>query len=179
MKILTALHRALAGWRAIITGDPEWARHFDRTRSGFITSLVIYLLFAFLALLAGGGGAALNPVNIVIGLLVLALYVLAVVISTALTRLVLRWQGSIFDLLVPATYAMIVYLALGSLTALLGAPMLFVALVVTALLLFRLAQVASGWNLGICAAFAVLTCVLLVAMPMTLYMLASPPASPT
>jgi hypothetical protein len=179
MRIFTALRGAVLGWRAILAGDADWERHFDLTRGGFFAAFVIYLLFAFLALLLGGGTSALNPANIVIGLTVLALYVAALAISIYLTRAVLQWRQPGLVLLVPGTYAMIAYLVLGALTALVGGPLLLAALLVAGALMFRLARVAAHWNFGISAAFAVFTCVLLVAMPMTLYMLASPQAATT
>lgn len=179
MRIFRALRGALLGWWAILRGDSEWGRHFDLTRGGFITAFVIYLLFAFLALVFGAGPGALNPINIGIGLVVFALYVLALAASVLSTRAVLRWRESVYGLLVPGTYAMIVYLVIGSLAALFGAPVILAALVIAGALLFQLARVAAGWNFGVSAAFAVFTCVLLVAIPMTLYMLASPQISPT
>jgi hypothetical protein len=174
MKIFRALRGAFFGWGAILRGDGEWRRHFELTRGGFLVAFVIYLLFAFIALLFGGGTGALNPVSLVIGLVVLALYIAALAISTYATRAVLQWRESGMVLLVPGTYAMIVYLVAGTLTPLFAAPLIAVGLVIVGALLFRLARVAAGWNFGVSAAFAVFTCVLLVAVPMTLYMLASP-----
>jgi hypothetical protein len=174
MNILRAFSGAILGWRAILGGRQDWARYFALTGPGLATALVLYLLLAFLILLAGAETSALHPLNIVVGLFVFGLYVAALAISVVATKAMLRWQGSILDLLVPGTYAMILFLLVGAVLAPLGPLGLALALAVIALLTYRLARAAGGWSIGISAAFAVLTVVLLVAMPMTLYMLASP-----
>ena len=174
MRMLRALRGAVLGWRGILAGRTDWARHFALTGPGFATALVLYFLLAFLVFIAGAGTVALSPINVVMGLFVFGLYVAALVIGTFATRMMLRWQGSILDLLVPGTYAMMLFLLLGALLAPLGPLGLALALAVVAVLVFRLGRMAGRWSVGISAAFAVLTVVLLVALPMTLYMLASP-----
>jgi len=174
MRMLRALRGAVLGWRAILAGREEWRTQFSLTGPGLATALVLYFLLAFLIFLAGAGAAALHPVNVVMGLFVFGLYVAALAISAFATRAILRWQGAVLDLLVPGTYAMMLFLLLGALLAPLGPSSLALALAAIAFLVFRLGQVAGGWSVGISAAFAVLTVVLLVALPMTLYMLANP-----
>lgn len=174
MNILRALSGAVLGWRAILGGRPDWTQYFASTGPGFATALVLYLLVAFLILLAGSGAAALDPVNVAMGFFVFGLYVAALALSAVATKAMLRWQGTILDLLVPGTYAMILFLLVGTVLAPLGPLGLALALAAIAYLIYRLGRAAGGWSIGISAAFAVLTVVLLVAMPMTLYMLASP-----
>ncbi|GLQ53225.1 hypothetical protein [Devosia nitrariae] len=177
MRIIRAITGAVAGWRAILTSEEDWARHFVLTGAGLATALVLFFLVAFLILLYGPAGSAPDFASAAIGLLVFGLYVGALAVSAYATKAMLGLTRSVLDLLVPGTYAMIVFLVAGTFLAPLGPAFALVALLGIALLLFRLGQVAGGWSIGISAAFAVLTAVLLVAIPMTLYMLASSPAA--
>lgn len=174
MRILRAISGALAGWRAILLGEADWARHFVLTGAGLATALVLYFLVAFLVLLAGAGNSTLSVADAATGLLIFGLYVGALAVSAYATKAMLGWKRPILDLLVPGTYAMIVFLVAGTLAAPLGPAVALVAVFGMALMFFRLGQIAGGWSIGISAAFAVLTAVLLVAIPVTLYMLARP-----
>lgn len=179
MRILRAISGALAGWRAILLGEADWARHFLMTGAGLATALVLYFLVAFLVLLAGAGGSVLSVANAATGLLFFSLYVGALAVSVYATKAMVGWRRPVLDLLVPGIYAMIAFLIAGTLVAPLGPAVGLIVLFAMALLIFRLGQIAGGWSIGISAAFAVLTAVLLVAIPVTLYMLArSPTAAP-
>lgn len=177
MRILRAISGALNGWHAILRGEADWARHFVLSGSGLATALVAYFLVTFLVLLAGAGGSALNLANAATALFVFGLYVGALAVSVSVTKAMLGWRRPVLDLLVPGTYALIAFLVAGTFAAPLGPAVALVVLSGITLVLFRLGQIAGGWSIGISASFAVLTAVLLVAIPVTLYMLARPPAA--
>jgi hypothetical protein len=82
-------------------------------------------------------------------------------------------------LLVPGVYALIAYLIVGTILSLIAGPVLVLLWLGLAYLLFCLGWRTEGWNIGVAAAFAVLTMVLLVGMPVTLYMVLGPVAAPT
>ena len=83
-----------------------------------------------------------------------------------------------FVALIPGIYALTAFLLVEGFLALFGGPIVMMSWLVIGYLLYRLARVSAGWNLGVAAGFAVLTVLLLVAMRVALYMLTSPAGSP-
>ncbi|GHA31757.1 hypothetical protein GCM10007989_29780 [Devosia pacifica] len=172
MKLAATLIGAVRGWGALLS-NAQWRQHFNLTSAGFVAALAIYFLFAFLALSLGGlatGGTSTHA--LVIGLAVFGLYPCALVIATFGFRILLRRGAPVLDLLVPGTYALVFHLLLGGLLSLVGPPLVIIAVVFTGFLLVRLALAASGWPAPASVGYGVFTCVLLVGMPVTLYMLA-------
>lgn len=172
MKTWQALQQAFVGWQMIVRGDEGWREHFRFSAAGLVTALVLFYAFSFLAVVLASLQVGVPNVQSFLNImLVQTLWLVALVLALFGTRFALKDQGAILPVLVPGTYALIAYLILGSLVALvLGAllPVLWAGLVY---LLFRLGRVAGGWTNGVSAAFAFLAVVLLVGLPMSLYML--------
>jgi len=180
MKLWAALRDATRGWSAIVAGRGNWRDFFSLTAPGLVTALFIYFFIAFLAIAIGSienGMPAI--VGVLIELAVQGLSVLALLVAVLLTRAALKSQAEIIAFMVPGIYALVFYLVAGTILAAIGLIMLTLAFAGLGYLLFRLARMAGGWTIGVSVAFAVFTIVLLVGMPMTLYMLSSPAASPT
>lgn len=179
MKMFAALREALAGWIAIVRREADWARHFVLTPAGLVTALVLFLFFALLSIALASASVGLpNLVGLIIALLVQSLSILALLGGIYATRRVVPSGGSVLDLLVPGLYALVAYLVAGTLFSLIAGPVLILLWAGLAFLLFCLGRRAGGWSIGVAAAFAVLTMVLLVGMPVTLYMLLGPVAAP-
>ena len=180
MKIFAALKEALAGWIALIRGDADWIRHFAISAAGLTTALVLFLFFALLSIaLATADVGIPNFFGLLIALLVQSLSILALLIGVLVTRRMVPGEARVMDLMVPGIYALIAYLVIGTMLSLIAGPVLILLWIGLAFLLFELGWRAGGWNIGVAAAFAVLTMVLLVGMPVTLYMVLGPVAAPT
>ncbi|QQR38559.1 hypothetical protein [Devosia rhizoryzae] len=174
MTLWLTLRDALTGWLKLLRDEPGWEAHFRLSRAGLVTALALFYLFAFLAVMLASlqVGVPTLPgfINI---MLVQSLWLVALLIGIFVTRNFLRARMTVLPLLIPAIFALIAYLVLGTLVSLiLGAllPLLWLGL---AVLLFRLGRAAGQWTRGVSVAFAVLTTVLLVGLPMTLYMLSA------
>ena len=108
------------------------------------------------------------------GTTALPLWLAALLIGIFGTRFAVRDHAPALPLLVPGVYALIFYLILGALVSLaIGflLPLLWLGLVY---MLYRLGRMAGGWTIGVSAAFAVLTVLLLVGTPIALYIMPAP-----
>jgi hypothetical protein len=180
MKMFFALRNALAGWVAIVRGDGDWSRHFALNPAGLVTALVLFLFFALLSIaLASANVGMPSLIGLLIAVLVQSLSILALLGGILATRRMVPSGGRVLDILVPGVYALIGYLVLGTFLSLIAGPVLILLWAGLAFLFFRLGQRAGGWTIGVAAAFAALTMVLLVGMPVTLYMALGPVAAPT
>jgi hypothetical protein len=180
MKLWFTLRNAALGWQQILAGDAGWRGRFGLTMPGLVIALVIFAFAAFLAVaLASMNVGMPNVFGIVAAMFVLALPVTAFVVTLMATRLVLGQTDSMLPMLVPGIYALTAFLLVEGFLALFGGPIVMMSWLAIGYLLYRLARVSAGWNLGVAAGFAVLTVLLLVAMRLALYMLTSPAGSPT
>ena len=179
MNLLAALRQSVQGWIMILRGEPGWQDRFRLGLPGLVTALVLFYLFAFLAVVLASFEVGVPTLQNFFDIMVIqSLWLLALLAGLFGTRFAVRDSGPILPVLVPAIHALVFYLVLGALVSLaigLLLPLLWLGLVY---MLFRLGRLAGGWTMGVSAAFAVLTVLLLVGTPITLYMLtASVPAA--
>lgn len=179
MKLWAALAGAVRGWADIIRGRDGWQSHFALSAGGLAAALAIYFLCAFLAIALGSmSGGMPGIIGVLMGLLVQALSVLALLVGLISAKVAVKSDAPMLTLLVPGVYALIFYVLAGTIMASIAIDLVLVALLLVAALLYRLGQIAGGWTIGVSLAFAVFTTVLLVAMPLTLYMLTTHGNSP-
>lgn len=180
MKIWAALRKALAGWTGLVRGSPDWARHFSLSPAGLVTALVLFAFFALLSVALAASNVGMPDLfGALVALLVQGLSVLALVAAIFFTRKAVPGPQPFLQILVPGIYALIAYLVAGTVLSLVAGPLLMVLWAGLAALFFFLGRRAGQWSIGVSLAFAVLTMVLLVGLPMTLYMLTGPVAAPT
>ena len=174
MKLWTALSQAFAGWVLILRRDENWRQHFTISAPGLVTALLVFALAAFAAVAFASLSIGLPSLpGMLAAMLVLALPIIAFVLTLLGTRMMLRSTQSMLPLLVPAIYALTAFLLIEGALALIGGAIVILAWLGLAYLLFRLARAATDWNTGIAACFAVFSVVLLVALRLALYMLSS------
>lgn len=175
MNIFKALRQAVYGWIMILRGEAGWEERFRLTGPGLTTALVLFYLFAFLAVVLSSLSMDVpTPLGLVVILLYQSLWLAALLIGIFGTRFAIRDRRPALPLLVPGVYALIFYLILGALVSLVIGfllPLLWIGLIY---LLFRLGRMAGGWTIGVSAAFAVLTVLLLVGTPIALYIMPTP-----
>lgn len=175
MKIWGAITDAIAGWMMILRGEPGWRERFSITTPGLIAALVVFAVMAFVAVAIASMSIGMpSVVGVLAAMFVLALPVTSLVVTVLGTRMVLKSEEPVYPVLVPGIYALTAFLITEGVLAMIGGPVVMLAWLGLGYLLYRLARVATGWNVGIAAGFAVLTVVLLVAMRMALYMLSNP-----
>jgi hypothetical protein len=176
MKLFSVIKQVLAGWLMILRGETGWQDRFRLSAPGLATALALFYVFAFLAVVLASMQVGVPTVQGFVDIMLIqSLWLVALVIGIFGTRAAVKSAAPILPILIPGIYALIAYLVLGSLLSMLFGmllPLLWIGLLI---LFFRLGRVAGGWSNGVSAAFAVLTVVLLVGLPMTLYMLIAPP----
>lgn len=179
MKLWSALSDALVGWQLILRGDARWRERFSLTGAGLVTALAIFFFIAFLAVAVASMSIGMpSLVGVLAAMVVLALPVIALVLTLLATRAILRSTEPVLPILVPGTYALAAFLVIEGVLALLGGPVVILSWLAMGYVLYRLARVATGWNFGVAAGFAVLAVLLLVVLRLALYMLSNPAGSP-
>ena len=180
MKSWSVLNEAILGWVKIVRGQAGWAHHFSLTMPGLVSTLVLFAIFAFLVVIIASFSVGVPTLSGFISVMLAQfLSVVALVLGLKATQLAVPSEAPLPQILVPGIYALIFYLVVGTLFALIGGPLLILLWLALAFLLYRLGRVATGWTMGVSVAFAVLTLVLLVGLPLTLYMLTGPIDVPT
>jgi len=175
MKIISALRQSVYGWIMILRNEAGWQERFRLTMPGLATGLVLFYLFAFLAVVLASLEMGVPTLQGLFDIMLIqSIWLLALVVGIYGTRFALREDVPVLPLLVPGIYALIYYLILGTLISLILGMLLPLLWVGLGWLLFCLGRRAGNWTLGVAAAFAVLTVVLLVGTPLTLYMLTAP-----
>lgn len=174
MKLWSAITQATAGWLLIVRGKPDWQSHFALTLPGLVTALLVFALAAFLAVVFASMSIGLPSLpGVLAAMVVLALPLISFALTLVGTRMLLKSDAPLLPLLVPAIYALTAFLLIEGLLAILGGPIVMLAWIALAFLLFCLARAATGWNVGVAFCFAVFSVVLLVALRLALYMLSS------
>ena len=174
MKLWANLRDAAQGWNMILRGLPGWEAGFRLTSPGIVTALALFYLFAFLVLMLSAFQVTVSIEGFVSVMLVQSLWLLALLAAIYATRQAVRSPVPVTPLFVPGVYALIAYLVAGSLVSLLFGPLLPLLWLALVFMLFRLGRAAGQWTTGVSLAFAFLTVVLLVALPMTFYIVMAP-----
>jgi len=176
MKIWAILNRAIVGWQMIVRGEPGWRSQFTLTAAGLATALFLFAFMAFLAVAIASMNIGMpGGFGVLASMVVLAVPVIAFVLSLLCTRSFLKDPTPSLPVLVPGVYALTGFLLVEGMLAMIGGPVVMLAWLGTGYLLYRLARVAPGWSIGVSAGFAVLTVLLLVAMRLALYMVSTAP----
>ncbi len=174
MKIWAALRNAVIGWVMLLRGEEGWRERFTFTPAGLATALIIFVFTTFLAVALTSMSIGMPSLaGVIAAMFVLALPLTSLIVVLIGTRMTLKSTGPALDVMVPATYALTAFLLAEGILAMLGGPVVMLAWLGLAYMLFQLARVAAGWTIAISAGFAVLTVVLLVAMRLALYMLST------
>jgi hypothetical protein len=180
MKLWAALRDAFLGWVDIVRLRPGWENRFAFSYGALAKALVIFFLFAFLAIAMGSVQVGMPSLNgLVTNLLVQAMGLLALLLGVVVTRLAVKSDVPMLRVLVPGIYGMMLYLIAGSILAAVSTETVPLVLLGLVFMLYSLGRAAGLWSIGVSIAFAVLTIVLLVGMPLTLYMLTYSSGSPT
>lgn len=178
MNPLIEIRNAAIGWLDLLGARPDAASRFNATRRGLVTMLATYLILVVVTRTIQSValfGTAPGLDDLLVTLAINALPLLAIVLVISATVQFLRPPVTLLGMLVPAGYALSLILAIGLPLSLFGGGMFSAAMQgILGYMLYRLARDIGKVSIGISAAFAILTVVLLVAIPLGLYMLIQP-----
>lgn len=174
MGPLSDLSEAFTGWAEIVAGKPEAATRFHADVRGVIGALLAVLVAVLLSFAAQSAVSGLpGPGQIVVGLVLEALIVLALALTIRQTLRFLKLDVPPLILLVPAYYALAFMFVAAIPLAVLGPGGSLIALLGLLFLLFRAGRTLAGMKTGVALAFAALCAIVLVIVPNGLYMLLS------
>jgi hypothetical protein len=175
---LGEIKNAAIGWLDLLGARPDAASRFNATRRGFITMLGVYFVLVILTRtiqVAAVFGTAPSLADLLVTVAFNALPLLAVFIVIVLTVMVLRPPVGPLALMVPAGYALCLVLAIGLPLSLFAGNSLSAAIQgILGYMLYRLGRDTGKFGIGVSIGFAVLSVLLLVAIPIGLYMLSVP-----
>ncbi len=181
MNPLTEVKDAAIGWLDIIANRPGGAERFNRSSGGLANAVGFYFLLVLFTILVQGASAGFPGFDqILLGVVVNALPLVAIALVIWATLSALRSEVSLSALLVPATYALAFILLIGlPLSLFFGNVFANAMLGALGYMLYRAARDIAKLGIGVSIAFAVLAIAVLVALPIGLYMLTMPaiPAS--
>ncbi len=171
MNAFAELRLAAIGWLDLIANRPGATEHFNASRVGLVNATGMYLAFVLLNLLVQSALAGtVSWEQLLLGLILNGLPLFGFWLVVAATSRLLSVPR--LGLMVPGTYAMGFVLLIGLPLSLLG-DMNFSYALLGALgyMLYRAGRVIGALSIGTSIAFALLSIVALVAMPIGLYML--------
>jgi hypothetical protein len=181
VTILGDAKDAVVGWLDIIAGRPGGGERFNATQAGLVRALIWYFLLVLLTVLVQGLSLGMPASSEVFtAVMVNALPLLGVYLVILVTVRLFRLAIPVNALLVPAIYAMAFILAIGLPLSLLGGGMFANAMLgALGYMFYRAGRDIAKLGIGVAIAFAVLSIVVLVALPIGLYMVFMPstPAS--
>jgi hypothetical protein len=174
MKILQALRHAFSGWQLLLRNKREGLEHFQLSAAGLITAIVLFYAVVFLVvMLASMQMGVPTPESFIEIFFIQSIWLAALLIGVWSTRFAVPgpiWRPDIF---VPGIYALIFYLIAGTVATMISPALMPILWLGLAYMFYALGRVGAGFKRGVSAAFAILTVVLLVGVPQTLYMLAA------
>jgi hypothetical protein len=175
METLNQFSDAAAGWYKLVMRQPGWRERFVLTTQGLIVALAGYFGVVILAILIQGalsGTADLGRLaaSVVANSLPLAGVILAIVS----TVLFLQLKVPMIEMMVPATHALTLLLLAGFVLAIVGGILAPVLLALLGYMFYRGGREILALSIPFSLAYAGLSIVLLVALPMSLYMLWAP-----
>ena len=175
METLNQFNDAAAGWYKLVMRQPGWRERFVLTRHGLFVALGGYFGVVVLALLIQGALARTASFS-ALGLSLLAntMPLAGIILALLVTVTFLRLKVPVIDMMVPAVHALTFLLLGGFVLAIVGGILAPVLLALLAYMIYRGGREILGLSVAFSLAYMALSILLLVALPMSLYMLVAP-----
>jgi hypothetical protein len=177
---MTRIIDAFRGLADIFAGRPGWREHFELTRRGLLVALAVYLAVNLVVIvvlsIARGQGPSL--IGLAFAAVFFVLWAAGLGFAIMLTRISIGIKTPVLDTVVPCLYALAVAGAAVQVASLLGTFTWAPVLGILGYVLFRAGRVTAGLGIPTSVAFAVLSIVLLVGVPLSLYILTQSPGGP-
>lgn len=176
MGISKQIGDAASGWVALIAGRDTWTGKFRSDADGLAVALAFYLCAVLATTLAPVLflGIVPNVSDVFFSVAANCLPLLAIWAVIRLTIGALRLNVTTLALLVPATYALAFLRILRLPLSMTALPYSAALLLILAYMLYREGRAIGGMSIPVSIAFSVLCVVVLVALPITLYMVLAP-----
>lgn len=178
MNPFLEIKNAAIGWLDLLGARPGAASRFNATRGGLLTMIGTYLVLVVVTRIiqtVAIFGSLPGIADLLVTLVINSLPLLAIYVVLYVTVLLLKPAAGLLGMLVPAGYALSLILAIGLPLSIIGGGIFSAAMQgIFGYMLYRLGRDIGKFPIGISAAFAILTVVLLVAIPIGLYMLIQP-----
>ena len=178
MTPLDDVRNAAIGWVDLIGARETGAARFNASRQGLVTAIVAYLLlvlFTSIVQSVSVFGTFPSYDKLFVDLVLNALPLLVIFAVVAITVRFMRPAAGYYAMLVPAGWALVFLLAIGlPLSLFFGSTFSSALQGILGYMLYRLARDIGKFSIGVSIGFAVLSIVLLVAIPVGLYMLLVP-----
>ena len=178
MNPFDEIRNAALGLLDLLGARPDTASRFNATRQGLLTMLGVYFILVVLTRVIQSlalFGSVPGIEDLLVTLAVNALPLLAIFLVIFVTVRFLRPQAGLLAFLVPAGYALCAILVIGlPLSLFAGGMSSSVLQGILGYMLYRLARDTGKFGIGVSIGFAVLSLLLLAAIPLGLYMLMQP-----
>lgn len=179
MNALSQVSDAARGWAGIVSGRENARECFTLNSAGIVVALATYaLIVAGVVGLQALEFPGQSPLSLLSGAVFNMLPIAGLALIALPTAMLLPPRDGPAELLVPGIYLLAATLVLGVSLSYLDAKIGAALLGVTVFLLFRLARRIAGYGIGPAVAYAVLTGLVLVALPISVYMLIAPGPGP-
>jgi hypothetical protein len=175
METLNQFYEAARGWYKLVMRQHGWREHFALTTQGLLVALAGYFGIVILAILIQGalsGTADLG--RLAASLLANSLPLVGAILAIAITVIFLKLKVPMIDMMVPAAHALTLLLLAGFVLTIVGGILAPVLLALLGYMFYRGGREILGLSIVFALAYAALSIVLLVALPMSLYMLWAP-----
>lgn len=174
MNPLDDIKNAAIGWVDLLGARGTGAEKFNATRQGLVVAIAAYfLLVLFTSIVSSVSrfGAFPRYDSLFVDLVLNALPLLVIYFVVAVTVRFLKPEAGYYAMLVPPTWSLVFLLAIGLPLSLFFGNTFSAALQgILGYMLYRLARDIGKFNVGVSIGFAILTIVLLVAVPLAVYM---------
>lgn len=175
METLNQFNDAAAGWYKLVMRQPGWRDRFVLTTQGLLVALAGYFGIVILAILIQGAlSGTADFARLALSIVANSLPLAGVVLAIVATVLLLQIKVPMIEMVVPAVHALTLLLLAGFVLTIVGGILAPVLLALLGYMFYRGGREILGLSIAFALAYAALSIVLLVALPMSLYMLGAP-----
>lgn len=172
MSAFEEIAQAVFGWRDLLQRQKGWHTRFRLDAGGLRSALTLFAAASVLnVLLQMLLARQFTVLQVLVNLALNVAPVAGLIVAVWGTLFALQRLEALFAVMVPAVWALAFAMIAGLLLTLLPLPSGVLLVVGLGYLYYRLGRMACGFSFGVGLSFAFVSVLLLVAVPLTLYML--------
>jgi hypothetical protein len=175
METLNQFNNAAAGWYKLVMRQEGWRERFVLTRQGLWVAFAGYFGIVVLAILIQGAlSGTADPGRLAASVVANSLPLVGAILAIVITVLILQVKVPMIEMMVPAVHALTLLLLAGFVLTIIGGILAPVLLALLGYMFYRGGREILSLSIVFALGYAALSIVLLVALPMSLYMLWAP-----
>jgi hypothetical protein len=175
METLNQFNNAAAGWYKLVMRQEGWRERFVLTRQGLWVAFAGYFGIVVLAILIQGAlSGTADPGRLAASVVANSLPLVGAILAIVITVLILQVKVPMIEMIVPAVHALTLLLLAGFVLTIIGGILAPVLLALLGYMFYRGGREILSLSIVFALGYAALSIVLLVALPMSLYMLVAP-----